>query len=227
MSYVRPWIGAQYFSRGIHGTRILIVGESAYKKGGYPPGFDESNLNISLVGDAIGQDEGQAHRKKSKFFTRIAWIFGYDPRAYEQRKELWSSLAYCNFITSIFVGPKEKPLPEHWESGKEAFIRILRDTSPDIAICFGQRVWLHIPKINDSAIENIHRAYARSGDLVLDDAHAVRLFSFEHPTREEFNWRYVQEIISMNVGLPLDTSRPNAEAQREGGLGAPQWVFWD
>lgn len=214
MSFAKPWIGSNYSSGGINGNKILIVGEAAYKRGGYPEGYDRSNHTVSLAGGAIGLDENGGYWDKKKFYTRIARIFDIDPCSYEQRKALWSSVAYCNFIVEILTEPRGKLLPEHWELGKQAFLEVLRLTRPDIAICFSQRMWRHIPKLNDCVIKNRYRAYARSAVFALDDTHSVRLLSFKHPTSQGFDWRYVQEIIRMNVALSLDAFPMQADVAR-------------
>jgi hypothetical protein len=214
MNLVKPWIGSDYFSGGIAGKRILIVGEGAYKRGGFPPGYDETLHTLALAAEAIGSDEGRGHWNKRKFYVRLAWIFGIDPRSYGQRKALWNSLAYCNFVGSIFTQPKEKPLPIHWELGRRAFAEVLNLTDPHIAICFSRRMWTHIPKSVDTRIANKYRVYARRAVSAIDGTRSVQLFGFKHPTSEGFNWKYVQEILGAHVHLGLDRIPPEDQSTR-------------
>ncbi|HTB81842.1 MAG TPA: hypothetical protein VK717_13235 [Opitutaceae bacterium] len=199
MKITEPWMGSQYSCGGINGKKILIVGESAYKRGGYPAEYDESRHTLALAADAIGYDEGRGYWNKSRFYTRIARIFGYNPHSYESRKALWHSLAYCNFIPEILSGPRINPQARHWDLGKQSFPEVLRLTGPDIAICLSKRMWVHIKKSGDLEIEREDKFYARKAGFDLKDGSAIPLLSFKHPTAPGFKWVHVKEILNEQI----------------------------
>ena len=199
MQIVKPWIGSQYLSGGINGKKILIVGESAYKPGGYPPDYDYSRHTLNLADDAIGHDEGRSYWNKSRFYTRISRIFGSDPHSYENRKALWNSLAYCNFIPDLLSGPRVNPQAMQWNLAKQTFPEVLSLTSPDVAICFSKRMWVHISKTGDSEVENELNCYARKAMFTLSDGSSVQLLSFKHPTAPRFKWEHVKEILNEQI----------------------------
>lgn len=196
---VTPWVGPQYTSTGIGGKRILIVGESAYKKGGYPAGYDYSDHTCNLAKDAIGYDEGRGYWNKSRFYTRIYKIFGYDPHSFTNREKFWNVIAYCNFIPEILSGPRVNPQAYHWAWGAKVFPEVLKQTNPEIAICFSKRMWAHIPKDCDSIISNSYKCYARKATSVSADKCLVRLLSFKHPTAPGFKWEHVRHILKASI----------------------------
>ncbi len=199
MKIVSPWVGPQYTSAGIGGKRILIVGESAYKKGGYPPGYDDAYHTHALVADAIGYDEGRGYWNKSRFYTRIYNIFGYDPHSFASRTSFWNLVAYCNFIPEILSGPRVTPQAYHWAWAKKVLPEVLKLTKPDIAICFSKRMWPHIQKDGDTVINNSHQCYARQATTTSTDKRLVRLLSFKHPTAPGFKWEQVKIIMKASI----------------------------
>lgn len=199
MKVVTPWVGSQYASVGIGGKRILIVGESAYKKGGYPPGYDVAYHTCALVADAIGYDEGRGYWNSSRFYTRIYKIFGHDPHSFASRKSFWNLVAYCNFIPEILSGPRVTPQAYHWAWARQVFPEVLKLTNPDIAICFSKRMWVQIPKDRDSIISNNYQCYAKKASIVNADKCLVRLLSFKHPTAPGFKWEQVKDIMDASI----------------------------
>ncbi len=203
-----PWEGENY-ARGCLGCKIMILGESSY--GPQPLGYDHRKECIALANDAIGYDNGEWN--KSRFYTRIARIFGFDPHKREDRKRFWQSVSYYNYLIGQQPGPRTCPAESLWLEANEPFLEIVNDMKPDVVFAFSQRMWNYIGKNGNAVNLNIPCAiFMRSNCLNREDGGKTLLIGFKHPCGRAFVWQSyskpVQEIISGNI---LNTYKLNTD----------------
>lgn len=182
----------------------MIVGESSYDKKAKNEGYDIANQTINVGTDAIGyDDEKLRYWNKSKFYTRIVRMFGFNPRLITQRKEFWESVVYYNFLQIVLCEPRENPPGESWGESKDAFLQTLEENRPEIVITFSMRMWPHIPKDNEKCVTNEFNLHCRRGSITLGDGHSVLLLNFAHPCSWGFKWQPVAKLL--DTMIPMKT----------------------
>jgi hypothetical protein len=194
----------------------MIVGESSYDPYATREGFDFASQTMNVGNDAIGYEEGRGYWNKSKFYTRIARMFGYDYRSFSQRKLFWESVVYYNFLQVVLTKAREIPPAKAWSESVSAFRETLEEHRPDFVVSFSKRMWPHIPKDSGTALYNELGVDCRSGYIALTDGHSVRMINFLHPTSFGFRWQ--------PVGLVL-RSFMHGEAE-QGAAGQPLGPFF-
>lgn len=204
-----PWKGENY-TLGCLGCKIMILGESSY--GAQTPGYDHRKECIALANDAIGYDNGKGYWNKSRFYTRIARIFGFDPHKYEERKRFWHSVSYYNYLIGQQPGPRTCPAESFWLEANEPFLKIVNDIKPDVIFAFSQRMWNYIGKNGNAVNLNIPGGvFMRSNCLSREDRGKTLLIGLKHPCGRAFVWQSyskpVQEIASGSIlSMKLNTN---------------------
>ena len=196
---IHPWVGDKYAAEGLHGKRILIMGESSYKPGGYPADYDISQTTVNLCHDAIGHTEGKKYWNCSRFYTRAARIFGFEARKIESRRIFWSSVAYYNFLQVSLEAPRVQPPSKLWEEARLPLIETIEELCPDYVISFSQRMWRHLPKDHEVDIRNISGIFAKKGSFVHSNQKTTQFLGFKHPTSFGFRWQDVKVIIDEEI----------------------------
>ena len=132
--YFQPWVGNQYAARN---PRLLIIGMSHYS-------WDADEIPSYFVTNYVIHDR-ISRRASGQFFTNIAaTCTGWLPNESE-RQELWSSVAFYNYIQQ-FVGnsPRQRHNEELWECSHPAFRAVLRVLKPQLILVIGVTNWNNI-----------------------------------------------------------------------------------
>lgn len=212
-----PWIGSRYEHGGINKLKLLVLGESSYKREGYPESYDLSQHNRNLALDAIGYEEGARWWNASKFYTRITRMFGFDARRREERQEFWNSVCFCNFLQVILTGPRKSPSREAWQEATGPLLQTLQELRPDYLLSFSMRMWGYLPpRCGDVAIPNQEGVFARKAQIQLMDGTAVSVLGFQHPVGRGFTWRRVGVVLcralDIQDDMPQQTTAINPES---------------
>ena len=133
-----PWIGSKYWTKGLDGKRVLILGESHYGE----VGLEYAGLTIDVV-----REWGQ--KKRLRFFTVCQKLIqgpGKDDWVSDQqRRDFWEHVSFYNYVQS-FPGPEPRyrPNAEMWAGGMEPFLFTLDELEPDVLIVLGYELAEHI-----------------------------------------------------------------------------------
>lgn len=135
--YFRPWVGKNYHSGGIFGTRVLALGESHYE---WKPNALNENTTLDLIQEqANGEDP-------YPFWTKIAIAFLNRKPSKSDKYEFWHSVMFYNYIQcSVGNGPRIRPKREMWDKSENAFREILLVHQPRCIIVLGERLWNNLP----------------------------------------------------------------------------------
>ena len=164
-----PWIGSNYFSDGLYGKKILILGESHYIS---TPVSDHFTIEII---------ENQINNKQVvKFFNKIERLLSNHEQTFHMsqtdRDNFWNKVVFYNYIQEPFNKPREKVLPSHWNNPQtiNCFHDVIEETNPDILIIFGKRLGQNIK-------HPLHYNY--------------KIFQFMHPSSLFFRFRDIRKIL--------------------------------
>ena len=142
MRNFEPWIGARYWSPGLNGIRVLILGESSY-------GPAESAYRESTVDDVLNL----AQSARNPFFTKVYKLVSGLESQNADRTEFWERVAFYNFIQSLVGnGPRERPTDAMWLAAREPFLETLSDLRPQVIIALGYTLHRFLPAIPEPII---------------------------------------------------------------------------
>lgn len=167
-----PWVGKQ-FHEGLNGHKVLVLGESHYcpirnvcgdctvencmKQGNEEEDF-YCMTNYVLDG-YVNSYNGDKYQQTFLCFERA--LLGRQTSE-EDRKQLWSHLAFYNYFQKAFYkedGKRTKPEPRDFDCANEAFKEVLDTLKPDKVIVWGSRLYNCLPnwggKDSDIVVENI------------------------------------------------------------------------
>lgn len=138
-----PWIGANYWSEGLAGVRVLILGESHY---------GDADTERSSFTTEIVREWGQ--EKRLRFFTMIQkLLLGHGPGwiSDEARAEFWEQVAFYNFVQA-FVGtePRTRPTREMWDAARMPFLATLAELQPQVLVVLGLELATNLPQVPPS-----------------------------------------------------------------------------
>ena len=202
MERIRPHVGEKYHSLASRGLKIMILGESSYKPGGFPPTQSAARQTISLAEDAVGYDQGQGYWNKSRFYTRIARIFGYDAYDFVARKEFWSRISFYNYLQIVLPSARIAPHSTSWRDAQEPFLETVQELEPDFILSFSMRMWPHLPKSEDvTDVHNENNAWAKRACVFLMGGKTACLLGFKHPSSRGFYWESVRNIVKNQIDL--------------------------
>jgi hypothetical protein len=143
-----PWIGKDYETGGVLGTRILLLGESHYSKKFY--GHDReitSNYTRHIIQQYAVEKSDIFHAKVRRLVLRgLNQSINWDTSK-QQRQAFWDSVAFSNYIQE-FVGkkPKERPAHEAWPRAAEGLWEVLERLRPEFCVVLGKTLWDHLPR---------------------------------------------------------------------------------
>lgn len=174
----------------------MIMGESSYHPKADQAGYDKVSQTINAGDDAIGYDEGRGYWNKSRFYTRISRMFGYEARSFERRKEFWNSVLYYNYLQDVLIRARQEPPANLWIDSQPAFKETLEEYRPDIVISYSKRMWHHLPKDISVVLPNSLSLQCWEGSYTLTDGKKVKMYGFLHPTSRGFSWQTVGQLLN-------------------------------
>jgi hypothetical protein len=125
----QPWVGRHY-PKGILGAKLLLVGESHYKK---DEGRDE-NRTREIIQSVL--DGGRI-----PFYTKVADLFAQPPESF------FDHVAFYNYLQEVLEGPKQ-PLSHAQrilKEDQELFIATLQKLRPERVLILGKTNWRYLP----------------------------------------------------------------------------------
>lgn len=138
-----PWIGSKYRSEGLHGVRVLVLGESHYGEAGK----ERSNFTTDVVRE-LGQTD------RHRFFTNIQKVLlGMGPGwvSDEERANFWEHVAFYNYVQQ-FVGDTARVRPSNdlWDQGAAPFLMTLEELKPQVLVVLGVALEARLPSLPES-----------------------------------------------------------------------------
>ena len=125
------WKGRRYESGGLFGSRILVLGESAYPA----PGEDTSTYNVAIPQDHI------SGRVRDGFRTKLLRVFlNTDRETPADIAAFWHSIAFFNYVPEAMVGPRIAPTERAWMAGSHFLPEHLGQLQPQLLVVLGYRM---------------------------------------------------------------------------------------
>lgn len=205
-----PWIGKDYSSLPTE-NRLLLIGESHYAW------FDEDETLEDVL--EIGNDKTytrtfinnqglffESHYKgeiNNKFVRNIERaIFCKRDVNDEQRKKMWTSVAFFNLVQRLLVSIDERPNENDFIEGWMQFIEIIEIIKPSHCILCGiqasSRIVYAIELLNQiygfekikwetETFEQIGSSFARTIKIITQSNFSTSIYVIKHPSKY-FSW---------------------------------------
>jgi len=186
--FFKPWIG-KYYEKGIHGKRILILGESHYDC------YEETStiecINIQLKG-----------KETWRFFTNITITFLNKHPSLEDKYNFWHSVGFYNYIQeSVGDGPRERPTKEMWDNAQSGFKELLQIYKPQAVIVLGYQLWENLPpeEIQGPFIEFSEQK--ETAIYQIDAGSQALAYAILHPSSGGFSGWYWHPFVMQAIKL--------------------------
>ena len=206
----KPWVGPKY-SDGLHGKKIMILGDSHYckdelKEGGVCwPTCVKSKMKTSCNMQTNGIVEEYLYDYKGQ---RYLQVFQACDRAYygkessqQEKEDFWNSVMFYNYFQNSQKGPSK--VIEITEDAEIAFKEILEEYLPDLIIVWGKRLYNdYLPNWEGLAskieIDENKKTDIRTYSIKGKDIHIMEV---HHPNRGlGKSWEYWHPFYKKFIG---------------------------
>ncbi len=151
----RPWVGSKYQAEGLHGKKILVLGESHHcekelsKGGGCFPFCkigkmkdDCHSFTEDVLDSFIYNYSGEPYQQTFLCFERA--VMGKE-LTQDEREYFWDRIVFYNYIQFAVSGARVAPQSEHWSQSEKAFRELLEEYMPDYIVVWGVRLYDNLP----------------------------------------------------------------------------------
>jgi hypothetical protein len=174
-----PWIGSKYWSEGLGGVKVLILGESHYGDvGTESPSFTEE----------VVREWGQ--EKRHRFFTVTQkLVSGVNPDhdvSEESRAAFWEHVAFYNYV-QVFPGPEPRirPTQEMWSAAVSPFLLTFSELQPQVLVVLGKELRSYLPELPNN----------------------VQICKVQHPSSRGFQYQNWQPYIQAALGAAKNVTQ--------------------
>ncbi|KAB1071519.1 hypothetical protein [Methylobacterium planeticum] len=149
--FFEPWIGSKYYTDGLWGKKVLIVGESHYDE--FFSNKSDAASGMSKPKHTLGRDWTQyciqaivSGEKGPAFWTSLRNRVGGAEHEEAPAAAFWPRVAYYNFVqTPVGGAARVAPTKEQFKNSMAAFEEVLEKLNPDRVIVTGDRMHPYIP----------------------------------------------------------------------------------
>lgn len=138
-----PWVGPNYWNRGLSQERLLIIGESHYSGSEADIPGDSRNRNLTRR-----DIKWQFGPKSWAYFTKVATTMSLRGISSNSDKgQFWREVAFYNYAQRIVgVGARIAPTLEDWKSAQAPLEDVLDVLQPTHVLATGKRLWMNLPQ---------------------------------------------------------------------------------
>ena len=197
--FFKPWIGESYYSSGIEGKKLLILGES-HICGGCNECGDLNNteyqcreFTTNTIKTFLGYKSGDIeHAYWMNTFTKFGNILSNKNLNTEETNTFWNSVIFYNFVQFSTQKARKSPLYEEFVKSHPSFFEILDEYKPDLIIVWGQRLWDLMPSNGEYSEKEISVDSATRGRLYYYsiDSKKIPAYMINHPSSSKFDYSW-------------------------------------
>lgn len=186
-----PWVGTNY-AKGKSGYKIMALGESHYCAN--PETEAIPTLTQEIIADLTDVNSPHEHYKNT--YTKFERALQGEVVVPADKLQFWNAILFYNFVQQPISGARVAPTSEQFEESEDAFFEVLEQYRPDIILVWGQRLYNHLPQVNEKS-KTITFSDGTSSSCLsyqLADGHIVRVLQITHPSAG-FDWCYWHKVI--------------------------------
>lgn len=199
--FFQPFIGKDYYSGGIFGKRIMVLGESHYCEEGCA---DCSNISVhrecmSFTNGVLGDylNEGLSRQRWMNTFLKFERSLVGHETEWEERRRIWQSVMFYNYLQVAMGGPRKAGTNEQYTHASRVFYGVIDKYLPQYIIVWGSRLWNYLP--GDSRWKNgepiiIDGYKVETGSYALGNGGRARAMTVNHPS-VGYSWDWWHKAI--------------------------------
>lgn len=199
--FFQPFIGKDYYSGGIFGKRIMVLGESHYCEEGC---VDCGNISVhrecmSFTNGVLGDylNEGLSRQRWMNTFLKFERSLVGHETEWEERRRIWQSVMFYNYLQVAMGGPRKAGTNEQYTHASQVFYGVIDKYLPQYIIVWGSRLWNYLP--GDSRWKNgepiiIDGYKVETGSYALGNGDRARAMTVNHPS-VGYSWDWWHKAI--------------------------------
>lgn len=135
---------------GGFGPKLLVLGDSHYCE-------DPSDATPEMTRDLILDlyDPNSKHEGYKNTYIKFERALAGKALDFGEKKELWNSLMFYNYVQEPMPGPRIKPTYEQFENSIPLFFKVLEEYQPDCVIAWGKRLYNNLPPDNGHKVPQL------------------------------------------------------------------------
>lgn len=201
-----PFVGNGYYSGGIFGKRIMVLGESHYCEEGCA---DCGNISVhrecmsftnGVINDYLNENLPR-QRWMSTFLKFERSLVGHATE-WEERRRIWQSVMFYNYLQVAMGGPRKAGTNEQYTHASHVFYEAIDKYLPQYIIVWGSRLWNYLP--GDSRWKNgepivIDGYKVETGSYALSNGGRAMAMTVNHPSvGYSWDWwhRAIEEFLN-------------------------------
>lgn len=173
-----PLVGDKY-NTGWNGKRVMVLGESHYCAS---PEQAVPQITNQIITDLY--DASSEHESYKNTYTKFANAFAGHSLSFNERRNLWHSVLFYNYVQVPISGPRKSPIVQEFISSETAFFEILYTYNPDYIISWGKRLYCNLPRrgyqLPDLTLPNGDSMETWAYEIA--DKHIVQVLPIMHPS---------------------------------------------
>lgn len=199
--FFQPFVGKDYWSGGIFGHRILVLGESHQ--------CDEECSDCGLV---------SLHPECASYTSRVMgdylnenkprepWMHTYlkferslvgHETDWPERQQIWQSVLFFNFLQVTMLKPRQAGTKEQYQQAAKPFYDVIDEYRPEYIIAWGERLWGAMPgdeRWTDGETISVDGYDVYTGSYRLTGGGSSRAMPVYHPSGG-YSWKYWHKVI--------------------------------
>lgn len=190
-----PFVGKEYFN-GIHGKKVLILGESIY-------GDKDEDKDADAIKRHLGwylNEKEFTHENWMNTYTKsIRALSGDFGLSRSNSKQWWNKVIFYNYVQEPLNDARMRPTDKMFHDAEKPLLEVLERYAPDVILVWGVRLGSHLPScfIKGKNVilpdEDKTQCGTKTGTLHGYDIHALIMY---HPSYSFFSPQKWHEMIS-------------------------------
>lgn len=203
--FFQPFVGTNYYIGGIFGKRIMVLGESHYCEEGCADCGNLANhrecatFTSGVLVDYL--DENRPRERWMNTFLKFERSLVGHETDWAERKQIWNSLMFYNYLQVAMGGPRKAGTNEQYEHASHVFYDVIDKYLPQYIIVWGSRLWNYLPgdsRWHDGKPIVIDDYKVLTGSYSLSNGDTARVMTVNHPSvGYSWDWWYraIQQFL--------------------------------
>lgn len=196
--FFEPWVGGEYWSGGMFGKRIMVLGESHYCGSGCPGcgvGDRCRGFTTKVIKDYLDPNvKREGWMNTFKKFERSLVNRSTSP---QESVRIWNSVMFYNFLQVAMGGPRQAGTDEQYRNAAGAFFSVLDKYEPDLVIAWGDQLWGKLPweRWTEGEALMVDGYRVNNGYYRMASGRQARIICVYHPSTG-YSWDFWHKVIA-------------------------------
>lgn len=199
--FFQPFVGRDYYSGGIFGKRIMVLGESHYcEEGCRDCGSVASHGECTSFTNGVVDDylnENLARERWMNTFLKFERSLVGHETDWAERRRIWQSVMFYNYLQVAMGGPRQAGSGQQYDHAGHVFYEVIDEYLPQYIIAWGNRLWSYLPgdgRWKDGEPIIIGGYKINTGGYFLKNGRIAKIMAVNHPS-VGYSWDWWHKAI--------------------------------